>query len=308
MELPSSEFSTIIAALGGDGEQKVTMKGSFTAPPDNSGEKEAAHEEPLQEETFTEEPEDELDTEEMDVESPEDEQDLLEEVEELVEPDELSDAESEMSPRDTMDSEPDGQDDYTQTETDQLSDDQGEVNERDDSTIPGLGLPVEEEPQMEYERITAELNQPATPKVNLLTNLINWVAKAKREIGPEQMPIFLEVYGISGHLSPELKEAILHLAEITAEQPEVTNTTEVWSQLMLSLHGILTGGDAPLHPLKTSWDEEVNETPVDEAVTQEEEEDSKKDMPLKLKLVFPNGDGKSKEFCLDLSPSMESNG
>src|SRR3972149_1930829 len=36
MELPSSEFSTILAALGSDGDQKVTMKGAFSNPNDNT--------------------------------------------------------------------------------------------------------------------------------------------------------------------------------------------------------------------------------------------------------------------------------
>src|SRR3989304_3150481 len=32
MELPSAEISTILQALGADGEQKVSMKGSFEMP------------------------------------------------------------------------------------------------------------------------------------------------------------------------------------------------------------------------------------------------------------------------------------
>ena len=131
---------------------------------------------------------------------------------------------------------------------------------------------------MEHEKINAEASQ-SIPKVNLLANLINWVAKAKKEIGYEQMPIFLEVYGISGHLSPELKEVILHLADITSEQPENTNTAEVWSQSMLSLHGILTGGDAPLYPLKPSWNDGDSEIQPSEDEVTEAEVDKPKDMP-----------------------------
>ena len=158
---------------------------------------------------------------------------------------------------------------------------------------------------MEYDRTTTEESQ-SIPKVNLLANLINWVARARKEIGHEQLPVFLEVYGISGHLSPELKEAIIHLSEISKEQPEVASTAEIWSQCMLALHGILTGGDAPLHPIITSWTDNVGETPaMEEEII---EVDKPKEKPIKLKLVFPSGDGKSKEFCIDLKPEEENNG
>jgi hypothetical protein len=172
--------------------------------------------------------------------------------------------------------------------------------------MPESELPVEEEP-MEYGNINAEVSQ-STPKVNLLANIVQWVAKAKREIGKEQLSTFLEVYGISGHLSPELKEVILHLADITSEQPAAANAAEVWGQSMLSLHGILTGGDAPLHPVKPFWNDGDNEIQPSEAEIIEVESAKPKDIPVKLKLVFPNGDGKSKEFCIDLNPEMEDNG
>jgi len=32
-----------------------------------------------------------------------------------------------------------------------------------------------------------------------------------------------------------------------------------------------------------------------------------KDMPMKLKLVFPNGDGKGKEYCINLTPEADNN-
>jgi hypothetical protein len=160
---------------------------------------------------------------------------------------------------------------------------------------------------MEYRKINADVSQ-STPKVNLLSNLIQWVAKAKSEIGNEQLPAFLEIYGISGHLSPELKEVILHLADITSEQPKDNNATEIWGQAMLSLHGILTGGDAPLHPVKLFWDDDNSEIESNEAETIEAEADKPKETPLKLKLVFPNGDGKSKEFCIDLKSEVDNKG
>jgi hypothetical protein len=180
-----------------------------------------------------------------------------------------------------------------------------ETGEPDESLTPDAELPLEEETPMEYAKINAEASQ-AIPKVNLLANLIGWVAKAKKEIGSEQIPTFLEVYGISGHLSPELKEVILQLAEITSEQPENANIAELWSQSMLSLHGILTGGDAPLQTVRPFWHNSDSEIkPSEDKVT---EADKPKDAPFKLKLVFPNGDGKSQEFCLDLKPEAANNG
>jgi len=117
------------------------------------------------------------------------------------------------------------------------------------------------------------------------------------------MTTFLEVYGISGHLSPELKEVILHLVDITSEQSEGASTAEIWSQSMLSLHGILTGGDAPLHPIQIPLPD------VSDELKQNEEEiievDKSKDKPVKLKLVFPSSDGEEKEYCVNLTPDVD---
>jgi hypothetical protein len=33
-----------------------------------------------------------------------------------------------------------------------------------------------------------------------------------------------------------------------------------------------------------------------------------KESPVKLKLVFPNGDGKAKEFCIDFNPEEDNDG
>ena len=170
---------------------------------------------------------------------------------------------------------------------------------------PESELPLEENLPMDFNKTSTELSQ-TTPKVNMLANLITWVAKAKKEIGYDQIPTFLEVYGISGHLSPELKEVIINLAEITMEKPEVANDPEVWSQAMLSLHGILTGGDAPLHPVVPFLTDASGEMPIEEEINDEEKP---KEAPFKLKIVFPNGDGKDKEFCINLTPEVDdSNG
>jgi hypothetical protein len=167
-----------------------------------------------------------------------------------------------------------------------------------------LDIPAEEERPMELERTTADISQ-GTPKVNMLANLINWVAKAKKEIGDELLPTFLDVYGVSGHLPPELKEVILNLAETTKEKTEPCTDAEVWSQAMLSLHGILTGGDAPLNPSISSWESSSSGQEQEEEII---EVDKPQDKPIKLKLVLPNSDGKEKEYCLDLTPESNGNG
>ena len=72
---------------------------------------------------------------------------------------------------------------------------------------------------------------------------------------------------------------------------------------MLALHGILTGGNIPLHPIKPDWMDESSEMQAgdDEII----EVDKPKDSPVKLKLVFPDGEGESKEFCINLTPETE---
>jgi hypothetical protein len=117
------------------------------------------------------------------------------------------------------------------------------------------------------------------------------------------MPAFLEVYGISGHLSPELKETILNLCEITSEAAD-TGTAATWSQSMLSLHGVLTGGEAPLYPVRPAWGSTEDEPDEEEII----EVDKAKEAPVRLKLVLPDGNGESKEFCIDLAPTTDTTG
>jgi hypothetical protein len=144
-----------------------------------------------------------------------------------------------------------------------------------------------------------EMNRSSVPQVNLLANLIRWVANAKKEIGVSQLPVFLDVYATTGKLTPEMKDIILHLAEVatnpslaedTQENGQIIseqlklcmeinrssaqlpddiklkiqrltelllqqsiqyNKADVWSSLLVDLHGILSGGGAPLRSLQS---------------------------------------------------------
>ena len=283
MELPASEYQTIMAALGvsgGGGGAPMTMKGEITAP-----KQEAIPKQPMAE-----------------TEEPSAEQELVEEEEpaeeELVERDEPREELLERDePREEL------------LERDEPSEE--ELLERDEPSLAESELPREEleqgepfapeselpEQQMEHGKTGDEVSQ-SVPPVNLMANLIRWVANAKREIGGEQLAIFLEVYGISGHLYPELKEVILRLADISSDQSAEPNTAEIWSRLISELHGILTGGDAPLHPVRPFWNDGGGAIEPSET---EAEENRSEDKPLKLKLVFSNGEGTDKEFCINLN-------
>ena len=333
MELPSSEFSTILAALSGDNSgQKINLDGGLNNEP------EPKMEEPVEE---PEQPADDLeqpppDENLIDMEQPEDmmenipegqplseeepqdellgseevqpEEGLMEETEEITDPEAgeegtneemLGDEEEQVIEDSTEDEDQDDEEVEDEAgEEDPEEENPDFLNEETEDSGPESGIPAEEEP-MELERTTAADLNTGTPRVNMLANLINWVSKAKKEIGDEMLPTFLDVYGVSGHLSLELKEVILHLAERTKEKTEPCTDAEVWSQAMLSLHGILTGGDAPLNPPIPAWREALEE--------QEEEiiEVDKKDKPIKLKFVLPSVNGKEKEYCLDLTPEED---
>ncbi|MFH1651015.1 MAG: hypothetical protein ABID87_02765 [Chloroflexota bacterium] len=145
---------------------------------------------------------------------------------------------------------------------------------------------------------------PPTPQVNLLANLIRWVASTRQQIGPEQLPTFLEVYGVTGNLSPELKEVILQLVEITSGQEDAGNTADVWSRLILELHGILAGGGVPF--LSGKGLPRMQDDLAAELEAELAEETRPEVRPLKLKIVYPGGtDGAEKEVTIDLNPEAD---
>ncbi len=284
-ELPSAELSNLDL---GQGEQRITVKNNHAA--------QAVASDFASEIT--------QDVPQAAAETPPEDEDLI-----SVEP--PLDEQSAASEDGTMSEE-------TATESPEdalVSEEEEETEEQEEEeamTCPQSELPEEEalpeeDTTMRYDR-TALDDSPNTPRVNMLANLITWVARAKQEIGYEQLPTFLEVYGLSGHLSPEMKDVILHFAEITIDRPDSQGSADIWSQAMLSLHGILTGGDAPTHPAIPAWPRPGAEEPAVEwpaAVKEPPAEEERPLAPVKLKLVFPGGDGREKEFCLDLTPEAD---
>ncbi len=137
-----------------------------------------------------------------------------------------------------------------------------------------------------------------TSRVNLMANLIRWVASARKEIGMEQLPMFLHAYAVAGDLSPGLRDAILSLAEIVDENSQEGNLADAWSRLMLELHGILTGGGTPVMPAGSV----MSGLDAGKAADAEPEDVEPKPEPVRLKLVLPMGSGQEKEFSVTLNP------
>ncbi len=81
------------------------------------------------------------------------------------------------------------------------------------------------------EPVTEQAGGP-TPQVNLLANLLRWVSVAAKEIGIGQLPTFLDVYGTTGNLSPEIRKVILRFAGVVEQMPSEARSASVLSELM----------------------------------------------------------------------------
>lgn len=202
----------------------------------------------------------------------------------------------------------------------------------------------------------------SSPKVNILTNLIRWVSAAKRDLGAEQLPTFLDVYSQQGVLVPELRELILQLGEVIDDQSEETTPgagffallireqlsamlefranngqishelkesimnlvslmaepapkgkpADVWSRLIMELHGIISYGDTPMPQFKSrpgvaEWEipTMASRTKATPALIAKKNKPQKK--PMRLKLIMPVGKGIEKEFVFHLDPKKAVN-
>ncbi len=140
-----------------------------------------------------------------------------------------------------------------------------------------------------------------TSQVNMMANLTRWVAVAKRDIGKEQLPRFLDIFAIAGAMPPGLKEAIMNLAEIFDERATGNDSADAWSRLILELHGILMGGGRPAfhrnQAITGNGHAGMSEAPHEAAEARQE--------PIRLKLVLPTRSGLEKEFSVVLDPAPE---
>jgi hypothetical protein len=199
-----------------------------------------------------------------------------------------------------------------------------------DSSLPGATWELSEEPS-ELSKQLLEPEQPQGTKekgphegsketkmseeaqeeltisqTNLLANLIRWVAAVRREMGDELLPALLEAYSVGGYLPPELKECILHLANVVAPQPAKADAANVWGRLILELQGILTGGGTPPHSLGLSWNENGESETKPNGT--EAEAEVPQNRPIKLKLALPMGDGMERAYSIVLTPDVDGEG
>ena len=121
--------------------------------------------------------------------------------------------------------------------------------------------------------------------MNLMANLMRWVGSVKSRLGVEGMRSLVELYGLSGHLTPALENAIVRIAGLSVlpdESERHVFTVDDLIDACLQLHGINYGsGRLPVGPeveLDTSewwaWasaqaDSSSSEEPEDEPVDDE---------------------------------------
>ncbi|HSW58073.1 MAG TPA: hypothetical protein VLH15_06700 [Dehalococcoidales bacterium] len=210
------------------------------------------------------------------------------------------------------------------------------------------------------------------PQVNLLANIIRWVSTAKKQIGSAQLPVLLDVYSATGSLNPDIRELILHLAEVatapelagdvpetgqviseqlklcmeinrsSTQLPEETkfkiqrllelilqqsmtyNKADIWSMLLVDLHGVLSGGGSsirlvPAMNLLSTPQDAADDVEINDELTEPEVSDSGSDdddviafeeppkskpsglkgsRPVRLRLIMPAEGGREQELDL----------
>jgi len=147
----------------------------------------------------------------------------------------------------------------------------------------------------------------STSGVNLLANLIRWVSVAKRDVGADQLPIFLDTYAIGEPVSAELRDGIVRLAQVVGEaagEPD-KDMASAWSRLILELHGIVTGGGSgPSHgpePLFDLGDEARTDTSDTDENGQEEA------TPIQPNLTLPEEtEAQDRQFIVALASGTDS--
>ncbi|MBM3945321.1 MAG: hypothetical protein FJ317_07540, partial [SAR202 cluster bacterium] len=84
---------------------------------------------------------------------------------------------------------------------------------------------------------------------NLVAGIVRWVAGAKRRLGAKQMVELLEVYKLSGNLSPAIERIIVRVANMPLpDESHAHNlTAEDLVDLFMMLHGIIFSSGEPSH-------------------------------------------------------------
>jgi outer membrane biosynthesis protein TonB len=126
----------------------------------------------------------------------------------------------------------------------------------------------------------------------------------------EQLSTLLDVRSNSGQIPPELKESVMNLVGMMAEPAPKGKPADVWSRLILELHGIISHGDFSIPPLKNIQVSPVSEPPLmaDKLEKPPANAAARKNKPkpqpkpMKLKLIMPVGKGQDKEFTFNLDP------
>ena len=109
---------------------------------------------------------------------------------------------------------------------------------------------------------------------NLLTNLMRWVGGVKRRLGASQLPGFLEMYKLTGHLPPVMEKLIYHLAELDALPDESYDQIFTLDDLMdslLQLHAIVYGPGYVSSGALLSLEEEKPQGTAEEAEAEDRE-------------------------------------
>ena len=89
-----------------------------------------------------------------------------------------------------------------------------------------------------------QMQEEAALDANLLASLLRWVGGVKRRLGGNQLPGFLEMYKLTGHLPPPVERLILHIAELDAlpdESSDQVFTLDDVMDALLQLHAVVYG-------------------------------------------------------------------
>lgn len=101
--------------------------------------------------------------------------------------------------------------------------------------------------QEQLSPLTGEM--AGTLSVNLLSNLVHWVSRAKQRVGEEKLLPLVDLFLATGVPAMGLRDLVAHISAMvgtqgvdeTQEQPKPS--AQDWIDLMLQLHGIVMGSD-----------------------------------------------------------------